>query len=220
MNLDEMKTAWKEYDEKLQSVQTLSDKLIHSMIRERSSSRLSKVRRQYLMLLIFMVFWLFIDLAVLLGNPFDYTQVIEYAPIGIRFLCMALLVLALLKYVRGLSKIEISQDSLVVSLNKVVRIVGKYERPGKLLSFALMMMLLSSAVLFPLSFLPRKIEQAGLWAGLADTLIPIGIALVLIAVAHVFGAFKSQQGEKFQQDLNELRELKGLSEELSKDEVS
>ena len=218
MNLDELKTAWLEYDVQLKSAQVLSDKLIHSMIKERSSSRLSKVRRQYLLLLCFMLFWVFADLAVLIGNPFDYKQTIEYLPIGIRCFFMLILVLALIRFINGLSKVEIRADSLVLSLKNVIRVISEYERPGKLLALSLKMMLLSSAVLFPLSFLPRKIERMGLWGGITETLIPIAIGITVIALAHLFGAFRSRHGEKFQEDLNELRELKGLSEELNKDE--
>lgn len=218
MNLDEMKTAWQEYDVKLQSSQVVSEKLINSMIKERSSSRLSKVKQQYLALLCFMVFWVFVDLAVLIGNPFDYKQIIEYLPIGIRCFCMLVLVLALIRFINGLSKIEISADSLVVNLQKVIRIVSEYEKPGRLLALTLKVMLLSSAVLFPLSFLPRKIERIGLWGGLTDTLIPIAVSISLIAIAHLLGAFKSRQGLKFQEDLKELRELKGFSEQLEEDQ--
>ncbi|WP_256010145.1 hypothetical protein [Desertivirga xinjiangensis] len=218
MNLEEMKTAWQEYDVKLQSAQVINQKLINSMIKERSSSRLSKVKKQYVALLSFMVFWVVVDLAVLIGNPFDYTQTVEYIPIGIRCLCMVLLVLALTRFIHSLTKIEIGADSIVVNLQKVIRIVSQYERPGRLLALTLSLMLLSSAVLFPLSFLPRKIELMGFWGGLTDTMIPITISIIVIVIAHLLGAFKSRQGEKFQEDLKELMELKGLSEELGKDE--
>lgn len=214
MNLNDMKTAWQEYDEKLQSAQVLTEKLIHSMIKDRSCSRLVKVKRQYLMLLLFMIFWVLVDLAVLVGNPFDYTKVIEYVPIGIRFACMLVLIFALLRFVNSLSKIDINPDSLTVSLDKVIRILGKYEKPEKLLGVTLKVMLFSSAVLFPLSFLPRKVGSMGLLDGLVDTIIPIAIGITLIVVAQFFGAFKSRQGEKFQEDLNELTDLKKLSEEL------
>ena len=216
MNLDQMKTAWQEYDTKLQSTQVLNEKLINSLIKERSFSRLSWVKRQYSFLLFLLLFWVLFDVAVLAGNPFDYQQFIEYVPIGIRCLCMMILALAMLKFNIDLRKVEISHDSLHTSLNKIIKIVGSYENPDRLIGWTLKLMLLSSAVLFPLSFLPRKIERVGLWAGIGDTLIPIAIALSLIFMAHKLGAFKGRQEEKFKEDLKELEELRGLSGEIER----
>ena len=215
MNLDEMKAAWQEYDTKLQSTQVLNEKLINSLIKERSFSRLSRVRRQYGFLLFFLLFWVLFDIAVLAGNPFDFKQFIEYIPIGIRCLCMIVLALAMLKFNIDLRKIELSHDSLYSSLNKIIKVVGSYENPDRLIGWALKLMLLSSAVLFPLSFLPRKIERTGLWEGIGDTLIPIAIALSLIFIANKLGAFKGRNEEKFREDLKELDELKNLSEEIA-----
>lgn len=217
MNLDELKTAWQEYDTKLQSTQILNERLINSMIKERSSSRLSRVKRRYLALLFLLVFWVLFDIAVLVGNPFDYTQLVEYIPIGIRCLCMVMLVLAMLKHNINLRKIEVTHDSLHSSLNKIINVIYRYENPDRYISWTLKLMLISSAILFPLSFLPRKIERVGLSAAMVDTLIPIGIAVFLIFIAYRLGAFKDKQAEKFQHDLKELEELKRLSAEIEKE---
>jgi hypothetical protein len=41
MNLEELKSAWQVFDKKIQSTQAINEKLIESMIRERSMSRVS-----------------------------------------------------------------------------------------------------------------------------------------------------------------------------------
>ena len=75
-------------------------------------------------------------------------------------------------------------------------------------------LILSTAILFPLSFLPRKIERVGLWGGIIETLIPILIAAVMVFIAFKLGAFKERNGKKFEEYTNELEELKSLSDEL------
>lgn len=215
MELDELKTVWKNYDTKLQTTQVISDRLIVSMIKEKSQSRLTKVKRRYLILVLYLSLWLIAGLAVIIGNPFDYKQYVEFLPMAIYCLCMCVLVIAMIRTNSNLQKIEISQSPIDVSLKKIIEIIEKYENPNRLLGWTLKILLASTTVFFPLSFLPRKIERVGLWHGVLDTIIPICISLALIFIAYKLGAFKERYNKRFKEYLDELNELKTLSKELA-----
>jgi len=214
MNIDELKTAWQTYDTRLQLTHKLSDKLIVSMIKEKSQSRLSRVKKHYLIGLIYMICLLGLGVAVLVGNPFDYTYTLEYLPVALYTLCLSILIVAMFNTNRKLQQIEINQSNLDTSLKQIASIFEKYQKPGRLLGIALKL-ILSTAILFPLSFLPRKIERVGLWEGITDTLIPVFIAAAMVFIAFKLGAFKERNGKKFEEYTNELEELKSLSDELA-----
>ena len=215
MELDELKATWKQLDIKLQNTQLISDKIIVSMIRERSSSRLAKVKRRYLFLLLYLAIWLSVGVAVLAGNPFDYSMQLEFAPIFVYCACLSVLTLFLIKINIDLQNVEVNQDSISISIKKIISIIEKYENPNQFLSWARRLLLVSTTVLFPLSFLPRKIARVGLQAGLIDTLIPILISAILVFVAYKLGAFKERNADRFKEYLTDLNELKGLSEQMN-----
>jgi hypothetical protein len=213
MNIDELKTAWQTYDTKLQLTHKLSDKLIISMINEKSKSRLSKVRSHYLIGLIYMIGLLGFGVAALVGNPFDYNYTLEYLPIALYTLCLAILTVAMFNTNQKLQQIEINQSNLDTSLKQIASIFEKYQKPGRLLG-ATLKLILSTTILFPLSFLPRKIERVGLWEGIIDTLIPVLIAAAMVFIAFKLGAFKERNGKRFEEYTKELEELRTLSNEL------
>jgi len=213
MNLNELKRAWQEYDTKLEIAHSLSERVIISMIKERSKSRLSKVKKHYILGVLYMVAWLVVGLAVILGNPFDFNQTFEYLPTAIFCICLSVLILTMIKTYMDLQRIEINRDTLDISLNKIIRITARYENPGKLPGWTLKL-LLSVAVLFPLSFLPRKIERLGIWDGMVDTIIPVSLSVLVLFIAFKLGAFKERNGRKFKEFQVELNELKELSKEL------
>ena len=215
MELDELKATWKQLDIKLQNTQLISNKIIVSMIRERSSSRLAKVKRRYLFLLLYLAIWLSVGVAVLAGNPFDYSMQLEFAPIFVYCACLSVLTLFLIKINIDLQKVEVNQDSISISIKKIISIIEKYKNPNQFLSWARRLLLVSTTVLFPLSFLPRKIARVGLQAGLIDTLIPILISAILVFVAYKLGAFKERNADRFKEYLTDLNELKGLSEQMN-----
>ncbi len=211
MTIEELKVAWKEYDAKLQSTRLLTEKLVISMIRERSGSRLSQLTRRHVYGLAYMCVMLLVGAAVLAGNPFDYQRPIEYIPIGIYCICMMILIFGMLKAYSELKRVEINNDNIESSLKKIISV---YEKPNRFFHHAIVVLLITSTTLFPLSFLQRKIEKAGLWPGMIDTLIPIVLSVTLVFIAYRLGAFKERQAEKFRRDMDELNNLKGISEEL------
>ena len=213
MTIDELKTAWQTYDTRLQLTHKLSDKLIISMIKEKSQSRLAKVKRHYLIGLFYIIALLCFSVAVLIGNPFDYTYILEYLPIALYALGLAILIISMFNTNRKLQQVEINQSNLGNSLKQIASILEKYQKPGKLLGITLKL-ILSAIILFPLSFLPRKIDRMGFWEGSIETLIPVLIAAAMIFVAFKLGAFKERNGKRFEEYTKELEELKSLSQEL------
>jgi len=212
MELDELKTAWQEYNVKLQSTKALSDRLIISMIKERSHSRLSKVKRNYIIGFFYMSGWLIFGAAVLAGNPFDYKQSIEYLPVVIYCICLLVLILMMLRTYKAFEKVEFNVDSINKALKIIIDI---YEKPNRFSEWTLRLLLFSATVLFPLSFLPRKVVRMGVFGGIAETLLAMAISAGILFTAYKLGAFKERQSAKFKEDLKELNELKSLSEELN-----
>jgi len=214
--LDELKTAWKTYDKKIERSRVLSDRLIVSMIKEKSQSRLTRVKRNYLMGVGYMLFWFLLGMIVIFSNPFDFKRTTEYLPIAVYCLCVLVLGAAMLKTTLQLRNVEIGNSNLQEALLSITEILRKYNRPGEFLGLTLKI-LLSTAVLFPLSFLQRKVENEGLASGILDTLLAMSISGVMIIIAHKAGAFREKNSTKFDEYQRELQELKALSEELNEE---
>ncbi len=211
MTLDDFKASWQTFDVRLQSAQLLNQQLLNSMIGERSRSRMERVKRQHLLGGMASLFWLGVCAAILAGNPFDFRQALEYAPIVLLAACLAVLLGLSINAYSELQKADFSRDNLFDALKHVVAV---YQRSQHLLRYTVFTLFLAG-LLFPLSFLPRKLERmSGLMATL-DTLAPVGIALVLYAVAYTLGAFTDVHGKMFKRDLAELEELRALSEEMA-----
>jgi hypothetical protein len=211
MNLDELKTAWLTLDRKLSATKTLNDKLITSMVAERSGNRFHTVRRNYLIGFTWLTLCLAAGFAVIFGNPFDYQYTIQYIPMIIYCLGLIMITAWMIRSYLQLGRIKLDQDNIRAALKDIV---GIYERPKKFMSYILWIFLLSQVILFPLSFLPKSIERIGLWPALGERLIPISIALLMVFIAHKLGAFKERHGAKFKADLNELDQLKKIAAEL------
>lgn len=216
MNIDELKTAWKEYDRKLQATHVINEKIITSMIAERTNTRFVNVKRNYVIGLLWMFICLFLGIMVLWGNPFDYRYSIQYIPIAIYCTCLIILTVALLVSYWRLQNITITHHNLDVSLKKIIAV---YVKPNKFLKYTLIIFLVSQVFLFPLSFLPPSIERLGVWKALAERLIPISISALMLFIAHKLGAFKDRHGKKFRAYQQELQELKEMSSELQNEEL-
>jgi hypothetical protein len=216
MNLDELKAAWKIFDDRLQATQVINEKIIISMITQRSSTRFSKVKTEYVLGLSWMLICLMVGCAVFFGNPFDYELTVQYIPIAIYCICLIILMASLVTAYLQWQNISITHNNLDVALRKIIAV---YERPKKFINYTLIVFLATSVCLFPLSFLPHSIERLGFWPALGERLIPMSVAAFLLFIAHKMGAFRERHVEKFKEDLGELEELKVMSAELSKNEI-
>jgi hypothetical protein len=215
MNLDELKIAWTAYDRKLKLTHQLNERIISSMITERSALRFRQVRKKYIIGFAWMTICLFAGLAVLTTNPFGYTLTIQYFPIAVYNVCISILLVDFFIEYRKLLTVSIDHYTIDAALRKIIAI---YERPKKFLGYTLIVFLFTQVFLFPLSFLPKSIERVGLWMALAERIIPISISVLLLFAAYKLGAFKDHSKDKFRKDLDELSELKALSHELSNGE--
>lgn len=211
MKLDELKLVWKDYDRKLQSTQLINERIITSMITERSRTTWSQARRYYVFGFTSSTVWFLLSIAVLFGNPFDYSKTIQYAPIAIMNVCFLVFLILFIVHYRKLDSINIHQENLDASLKKIIE---GYEKPRRLLKGVLYIYLVA-AFTFPISFLPPKVARNGFGDALLDTLIPMAISAALLLIASRLGAFKERHKTKFEKNLNELQELRALSAELS-----
>lgn len=214
--LDELKTAWKIYDKKIESSRLLSDRLIVSMIREKSQSRLTKVKRNYLLGVCYMLFWFVLGVIVIVSNPFDFTRTTEYLPVAVYCTCVLLLGLVMLRTTIRLHKVEIRDSNIQEALLSITEILQKYNKPGKWLGLTLKL-LLSTAVLFPVSFLERKIDNEGLSSAISDTLLAMSISAAMIFIAYKTGVFREKNHTKFDEYHSELQKLRSLSEKLNEE---
>lgn len=206
MNLEELKSAWKVYDQKLQTSQLLTERLIVGMIKERSKSRVAQIKRENKWFFALMIFELLVLGAIFMGNPFDFIYKIQFVPYV--FLAIGI-IMALVSIYRSNAIVNIDMNSTTLGafLKNVLR---EYEKNKKLEGWFGILML-SSGCLTVLSFLPNKLEKKGLNAALIDTLIPMGVCLIIYYLAFKLGAFKNRKSEGFKDD---LQELEALSKEL------
>lgn len=211
MNLTELKAVWGEYDDKLKAVNTISDKIILSMIRERSSSRLSRIENIYRFTFVSNTIWILLIIAAVLSNPFDFTHPAQYIPMVVVGLCLVIFLGISIRSYRKMKNVDIHHSSLAESLEKIIVI---FEKPWKHIKQNIILMMVA-ATLFPFSFLPRAIEAAGLWPALVYELTPIVVvAVVIYFISLKTGLFKERYAGSFKNDLQELQELKSMSGEL------
>ncbi len=211
MNLDELKQLGKNTTGDWNLPQSLSERVITSMMRERSHSRISRAKRSYVASIGYMIIVLVFCVAVFLGNPFDFKHWYQYLVIGIYFVCSLIFLTIIIGFYLTIRRIDIARENLVEALRKII---AMYDKPQKIADRTGLVILIA-AVLFPLSFLSRSIQTHGVWLGIALQLIPMGVSILLIFLAKKLGAFRDRFRESFRDDLKELEELKALSNELA-----
>ena len=208
MKADELISTWKAYDKKLETTLLVQDKIVRTIIKERVSNRFSGLRWKYVGGITWMMICLTFSIAVLLTNPFGYGTGLQYAPMAILAICLAILSGKLIHTFSALRNIAIAHHPVDESLKRVVAL---YEKPNRFFKYTIIAMLITQTVLFPLSFLPRKLERSTPGEAILDTIIPIAISAALLFIAHKAGAFKDRDEEGFRKDLDELNDFQNLS---------
>lgn len=202
MNLEELKSAWQVYDRKLQASQAINEKLIFSMIRERSNSRVSRIKRENTLLLVVMLVEFFLLLAVFAGNPFDFKFLWQYVPFLFILLGNLMAINVLFRAYRMLRT-----DSTDVNLRSFLEnLIAGFEKNKKAESWFGVIMFVSGCLTI-FSFLPHKLVTKSLSMAIVDTLIPLVISVVIYLIAYKMGAFNNQKAVAFKNDLNELEKL-------------
>lgn len=211
MDIEQLKTEWKQYDQKLALSQRLNEKMIQSMLRERSRSRVSKIRRDTIIYMILMVINLVLLAAIFAGNPFDFKYTLQYIPYGL--LTIGVL-MAIVSLIRTLQRFNVNTNK--VNLHVFLKTtIEEYEKNKKMETW-FGIIIFSAGMLTVFSFLPRKLENKGLWPALGETLISVIITLAIYFIAFRLGAFKNRKKEGFENDLKELNELKAIAEDFGK----
>lgn len=209
MELEELKNDWKIFEAKIEKSKEINERLIESIIRERSAGRITKMKNQYKALFFTMAIEAIFLVAVLLGNPFDFGQKWQFVPY---FLLLVGVLLALFNIVKFYNQIsfDFGENNISVFLK---RLIGYYDK-NKVYEKWFGTMLLSTGLLVPFSFLPKKIVRNGLQKALLETGIMIAITLIIYIVAFKMGAFRNRHEEKIKLDLQEYESLKSISAEL------
>ena len=202
MNLEELKSAWQVYDRKLQATQAFNEKLIFSMIRERSNSRVSRLKRDNTLLMLFMFLEIAFLVAVFAGNPFDFKFLWQYVPF-LFILVGNLMGIIVLFRVYKMLKTDITNTNLRSFLKNLIETFEKNKKAEGW--FGAIMFLSGSLTIF--SFLPNKLATKSLSMAIVDTLIPLAISWLIYLIAYKMGAFKNQKERAFKKDLSELEKL-------------
>lgn len=210
MELEELKTAWGLYDKKIMSTQTITQKLIESMIKERSVSRVERLKKQYFGFFILLIIEAGFMLAILFGNPFDFKYQIQFLPFLLLLMGIIVAFINITQYYE-----KINTPLVDKNIGAFLKGILDFYEKNKTYEKWFGIILFSIGFLVPLSFLPPKLEKYGIQKGLLDTAIPMIISLVLYFLAFKMGAFKKRHKENFKSDLEEYNELKSMSSELS-----
>ena len=209
MNIEELKNEWKQYDQKLALTERLNERLIQSMLRERSRSRISKIRRDCVIFIVLMFINLALFAGIFAGNPFDFKYTVQFIPYGLLTIGVLLAIISLIKTLRRF-KVNINTVNLHSFLIATIR---EYEKNKKMESW-FGTIIFSGGLLTVFSFLPRKLENNGLWPALVETAISLLITVAIYFIAFKLGAFKNRKKEGFENDLNDLNELKAIASEF------
>ncbi len=210
MSIEEIKTEWKQYNKKLEVSQRLNEHLIQSMLKERSRSRVSRIRRNNTIYLVLMLITLLVLAAIFAGNPFDFKYTMQYIPYCILFIGVLLAVISLIKSLKNFS-VNINNVSLD---NFLKTTIAEYEKTKKIERW-FGIIIFSAGVLTAFSFLPKKLEHKEFWPAIGETAISILITMAIYYIAYRLGAFKNKNKEEFENDLKEWNDLRNISSELT-----
>lgn len=209
MNIEDLKTEWQQYNHKLSLSQRLNEQVVQSMLRERSRSRVSKIRRESVMYLVLMFLNLVLIAAIFVGNPFDFVYAAQYIPYGILALGI---ILALGSLIKTLQRFNVDMHN--VSLHYFLkRTIEEYEKNQKMERW-FGILIFAAGTLTVFSFLPKKLANKGMGPALAETAISIVITVIIYFIAFKLGAFRNRKKEGFESDLKELNEMKAIAEDL------
>jgi hypothetical protein len=210
MELETLKRSWEDLDKKIRNAGYFNQKLVEHIISSRVMSTVDRINSVtnffYIVLCIETVFLV----AVLIGNPFDFTFRIQFVPYLLLLTGVIVALVNLLRISRSIKKL-----SPAIQIDHYVKgIVSAYDR-NKRFERWLRLSFLSAGLLVPLSFLPPKIERMGLPGALAEIGIMILITMIIYFAAFKFGVFRNRNREKLEADLAEFNELKALACEMN-----
>ncbi|MEO8109472.1 MAG: hypothetical protein ABI594_05560 [Ginsengibacter sp.] len=206
MNFEEIKTEWARINKTLANTQELNEHLVAGIIKERSRSRVAKIRRTDTIYLVLMFVNLGLLIAIFAGNPFDFRYAIQFVPYGLLAFAILLAIASLFKSLQTLNT-NLSAANLDSFLRKAIDAYTKNNQVQKWFGI----FIFSSGTLTALSFLPKKLEHKELWWAIGETALMMIITIVIYFIAFKAGAFKNNRKEDFEDDLEEWNRLKNIS---------
>lgn len=209
MNIEELKSEWRQYSLKLEASQRLNEQVIISMLRERSRSRVSMIRTKNGIYMALMLLNLVVLAGIFAGNPFDFKYTGQYVPYIALAIGVFLAIITLIRNIRNFS-VDINNANLHNFLKTTLSAYEKNKRIERLFGI----LILAAGTTTAFSFLPNKLEHKTLWVSLGETAIVILIALAIYFIAFKAGAFKNRNKEGFENDLKEWNELRNISSDL------
>ncbi len=209
MTIEQLKTAWTEFDQKLAKSQRLNDQLISSMLKERSHSRVEKIRRNNSLYLLLMCLNIGLIAAIFAGNPFDFIYAVQFIPYGLLAIGVLLAITYLLKCLQSLKS-----NMIDTNLQGFLRnTIAAYEKNKKIQQW-FGIFIFAAGTLTALSFLPKKLEHKSAGLAIGETVLMMTITVAIYFVAYKLGAFKTREKEGFENDLKEWTALRSISSEL------
>jgi len=209
MTLDELKSPWQQYNKQLTASNKLNEQLLLSMIKERSTSRVSTIRRESFMLLLVLVLEMVFLIAIIIGNPFDFKYALQFIPYALLGIGVLIAIWTLLKMIKNFD-VRITNDGLTGFLQKTINAYEKNRKAERWFGT----IMFSAGVLTAFSFLPKKLEHKEFWPALGETGLSVLITILVYVIAFKLGAFKNRKKEGFENDWKELNDLKAISSEL------
>ena len=210
MNIEDLKMEWIQYQGKLETAQRLNEHIITSMLKERSKSRVAKIRTKNAIYMVLMILNLLFLAAIFVGNPFDFKYNIQYIPYGVLVIGVLLAILSLVKSMKNFSG-DLNKINLDIFLKKTIHAYEKNRKTERLFGI----LIIAAGTATALSFLPNKLEHKPLLTAIGETFLSIAITLGIYFIAFKAGAFKNKNKEEFENDLEEWNKLKEISTDLN-----
>lgn len=209
MNIESLKAEWSILDQKIEASQKINERLIESIIKEKSLSRVTRIKNQYHGFFIMLVVEIILMIAILAGNPFDFTYKIQFLPYVILGAGILVAFINLLSLYKKLNP-KLAAKNVGHFLEQVIDNYEKNKKFEKWFGY----IFLSIGLMMPLSFLPQKLDRNPVYLAVGETLLMMCITLVLYLVAFRLGAFENRHTDKFREYLAELNDLKQVASEL------
>jgi len=202
MNLDEFKKTWQAYDQKLAATNLINEKIIRSMIKERSNSTLARIRRDSILTLVLMIaVSSFCGLSIIY-NAFDYRYLLQYVPLTMIGIASGIFSVLLLREY-AVAQMNLAKENLAQSLRSVLEQHKKFMSSNRKLGIVI----ISAGMLWPIGNMPQIIENKGLPTAIGLIVLTFSVQASLIFIARKAGAFKDRHGDRLRDLLKELEEF-------------
>ncbi|HEU4472664.1 MAG TPA: hypothetical protein VFR58_16330 [Flavisolibacter sp.] len=214
MTIDQLKTTWQQYEHRLQLSQQVNEQLIRNILKERSRSRVSWIRKKNAAYLVIMILELVLLTAIFTGNPFDFVYDWQYLPFGLLAAGVLLVIASLVK-----SLVFFKAGLLRANLDDFLKSTIKALEQSRRAAYWLRLLVFLAGILTIFSFLPGKLESKSMMQALAETGLLMAVAMAVYAGACKLGAFEDRDKEGFESDREELQKLIAIESELSEERL-